>query len=210
MGADIMTSYRGLADRVRKIKGRREANDAKNRAHIENLDTKIKKSINNYQRVESDFRRDVQEQQKRQYLIVNPNATEQEITEATQDGGDAQIFQQALLNSDRRGQAQSTLRNGRERHDAIQKIERTMMELQQLFQDLDRIVVEQEPLVQNIESKAEETHTHMVAGNSQMDYAVTSARGARRKKWICLGIVAAIILIVVLIVVIYLAVHHDL
>jgi syntaxin 1B/2/3 len=92
------------------------------------------------------------------------------------------------LNSDRRGQAQSTLRNVQQRHDAIQQIERTMIELQQLFQDLDAIVVQQEPLVQNIEQKAEETHTHLVAGNEQVGVAVKSARAARKKKWICLGI----------------------
>lgn len=93
------------------------------------------------------------------------------------------------MNSDRRGQAQSTLRNVQQRHDAIQQIEKTMIELQQLFQDLDAIVVQQEPMVENIEQKAEETNTHMVAGNTEVGKAVKSARAARKKKWICLGIV---------------------
>jgi hypothetical protein len=75
-----------------------------------------------------------------------------------------------------------------QRHDAIQQIERTMIELQQLFQDLDAIVVEQEAAIINIEQKAEETHTHLEAGNVHVDKAIVSARGARKKKWICLGI----------------------
>ena len=188
MSADIMTGYRGLADRVKRIKSQPDAQNARNKPQVDALDRRIRKAINSYQQVESQFRKDVQEQQRRQYLIVNPEASEAEIREATMDGGDTQIFQQALLNSDRRGQAQSTLRNVQQRHDAIQQIERTMIELQQLFQDLDAIVVQQEPLVQNIEQKAEETNTHLTAGNVEVGKAVNSARAARKKKWICLGI----------------------
>ena len=186
--ADIMTGYRGLADRVKRIKSQPDAQNPRNKPQVDALDRRIRKAINSYQQVESAFRKEVQEQQRRQYLIVNPEATEAEIREATMDGGDTQIFQQALLNSDRRGQAQSTLRNVQQRHDAIQQIERTMLELQQLFQDLDAIVVQQEPMVQNIEQKAEDTNTHLVAGNVEVGKAVNSARAARKKKWICLGI----------------------
>lgn len=190
MSADIMTGYRGLADRVKRIKSQPDAGAPRNKAQVDALDRRIRKAINTYQQTESQFRKEVQEQQRRQYLIVRPDATDAEIREATDGaGGDVQIFQQALMQSDRRGQAQSTLRNVQQRHDAIQQIERTMMELQQLFQDLDAIVVQQEPMIQNIEQKAEETNTHLEAGNVHVGKAVDSARAARKKKWICLGIV---------------------
>lgn len=190
LSADIMSGYRGLADRVKRIKSQRDASSPRNRAQVEALDRRIRKAINNYQQIESQFRKEVTEQQRRQYLIVRPDASESEIREATEAGGDTQIFQQALLNADRRGQAQSTLRNVQQRHDAIQQIERTMIELQQLFQDLDAMVVEQEAPVIAIEQKAEETHTHLEAGNVHVAKAVDSARAARKKKWICLGIVS--------------------
>nr|POE77752.1 syntaxin-like protein psy1 [Quercus suber] len=188
LSADIMTGYRGLADRVKRIKGQRAAGEPRNRAQVDALDRRIRKAINTYQQVESQFRKEVQEQQRRQYLIVRPDASEAEIQDATKSGADTQIFQQALMNADRRGQAQSTLRNVQQRHDAILQIERTMMELAELFQDLDRIIVEQEPMIKNIETKAEETHTHLEASNVHISAAVVSARGARKKKWICLGI----------------------
>ena len=164
------------------------------------MDRRIKKAINTWQTQEADFRKEVKEQQKRQYLIVNPQATPQEIATVTDSNGDTQIFQQALMNADRRGQAQSTLANVRQRHDAIQQIERTMTELMELFQDLDRIVVEQEPLVQNIETKAEETQTHMDNAVVELGGAVKSARAARKKKWICLGVCILILIIVIAIV----------
>ena len=90
------------------------------------------------------------------------------------------------MSSDRRGQAASTLRNGKERHEAIQKIEQQMVELAQLFQDLDQIVQQQEPLVENIEAKGEEIHENVVQANNEIGGAITKARSARRKKWWCL------------------------
>jgi syntaxin 1B/2/3 len=188
LSADIMSGYRGLGDRVRRIKSQPDASNSRNKAQVEALDRRIRKAIQHYQTQESQFRKEVQEQQRRQYLIVRPDASEAEIREATEAGGDTQIFQQALLNSDRRGQAQSTLRNVQQRHEAIQQIERTMIELQQLFQDLDAIVVQQEAPIMAIEQKAEDTNMHLEAGNVEVGKAVNSARAARKKKWICLGI----------------------
>lgn len=186
---EIMATYRELAGKVKRIKSKPAAGERMNKPQVDLLDKKIKTKIADYQKLESAFREKTREQQARQYRIVNPQASEAEVREATYDGGDVQVFQQALLNSNRQGQAQSTLRNVQQRHDAIQQIEKTMLELQQLFQDLDQIVVEQEPMVQNIEQKAEETNQHLVAGNTEVGKAVKSARAARKKKWICLGIV---------------------
>lgn len=115
-----------------------------------------------------------------------------------------------LLSSDRRGQAQRTLGAVNQRHQEIQKIERQMIELAQLFTDLENIVVQQEPLVENIEQKGEEVHDNMMKANTELGGAVTSARAARRKKWICLGICVAIVIAVIVIVLIYLAVTGKL
>lgn len=64
-----------------------------------------------------------------------------------------------------------------------------MIELAQLFQDMEAAVIEQEPAVENIDTKAEDTVVNVGKGNEQLDSAVVKARSARKKKWICLGIV---------------------
>ncbi|KAF2103026.1 t-SNARE [Rhizodiscina lignyota] len=204
LSTDIMTSYRGLVERMRRLKGLPESDNPRNSPQVGRVDRRLKATINNYQTLERDFRHGLQDQQSRQYRIVRPEATEEEIQEAIDDPN-AQIFQQALLNSDRRGQAQRTLGAVNERHKEIQKIERQMVELAQLFTDLENIIVQQEPLVQNIEQKGEEVHDNMLKANTELGGAVVSARGARKKKWICLGICVAIIIIVLIIVLVYLA-----
>ena len=93
------------------------------------------------------------------------------------------------MTSNRRGQSQSALRAVQGRHEAIQKIERQMIELAQLFQDMEAAVIEQEPAVMDIEQKGEDTVVNLGKGNEQLDEAVKKARSARKKKWICLGIV---------------------
>lgn len=63
------------------------------------------------------------------------------------------------------------------------------MELAQLFQDLETLVVQQEAAVTQIEQKGEEVTENVGKGNTELDGAVVKARAARRKKWICLGII---------------------
>jgi syntaxin 1B/2/3 len=93
--AEIMAAYRNLGDKLKKVKGNRESGSPRNAPQVGRVDRKLKKAINDYQRVESEFRKQMQEQQARQYRIVRPEATEAEVQEAIEEPN-AQIFQQAV------------------------------------------------------------------------------------------------------------------
>ncbi|KAF3004047.1 Plasma membrane t-SNARE, secretory vesicle fusion [Curvularia kusanoi] len=201
LSTQIMTGYRGLVSRVKNIKSKPESGSPRNAPQVGKVDRRLKATINKYQNLEADFRRDSQAAAERQYRIVRPDATEEEVREAVSDP-EAPIFQQALLNSDRRGQASSTLRNVKERHEAIQNIERQMVELASLFQELDQVVQQQEPLVTNIEQKGEEIHENVVQANTEISGAIEKARSRNRKKWWCLLIVLLIIIVIVVIAVV--------
>jgi syntaxin 1B/2/3 len=194
--ADIMTSYRNLADRMRKIKSNPESGSPRNAPQVGRVDRRLKASMQEFQKIESGFRAGMKEQQARQYRIVNPEATEE-------------VFQQALMNADRRGQSQSTLNAVRQRHAAIQNIEQTMIELGQLFQDLDNLVLQQDVQVKQIEEKGEDVQENLIKGNEELDTGIKYARAARKKKWICLGIAVLIVLIIIIIVVVYLLVIRQ-
>ncbi|KAF2728523.1 t-SNARE [Polyplosphaeria fusca] len=198
MSTNIMTGYRALVTRVKNIKSKPESGNSRNAPQVGKVDRRLKSTIQRYQTLEADFRRDSRSAAERQYRIVRPDATEEEVQQAVEDPSQP-IFQQALLSSDRRGQAQSTLRNVRERHEAIRKIEEQMVELAQLFTDLDQIVMQQEPLVTNIEQKGEEIHDNVVQGNTEIGGAIEKARSARRKKWWCLLIVVLILIVIAII-----------
>lgn len=205
---EIMTGYRGLVDRMRRIKGLPESGEPRNKPQVGRVDRRLKSTINKFQEVESKFRKELQESQARQYRIVRPDATDDEVKQAVEDPN-AQIFQQAMMQSDRRGQSQSALRAVEGRHKEIQKIEQQMVELAQLFQDLNEIVVQQEPLVENIEQKGEEVRDNVVKANEEIAVAIDSARARNRKKWYCLGLVVLILIIIAIVVAVVVVMNQQ-
>lgn len=187
--ANAMQAYRGLVDRIKRLKGKPEASNPTIAPQIRRVNTKLQESLTAFRSVDADFRKRMQEQIARQFRIVRPDATEEEVRAVVENSaGNTQMFSQALMQSNRRGQAQSALSAVQSRHDEIQKIERQMIELAQLFEDMERLVVEQEAAVTNIEMKGEEVVVNMDKGNEQLTSGIKSARNARKWKWWCLGI----------------------
>jgi syntaxin 1B/2/3 len=186
--SQTMTMYRNFAARIKALKQQPESGSPKNAPQVGKIDRKLKSAIQEYQSMDSAFRKKLQEQMARQYRIVRPEASEQEVRDAVEDTSNQQVFSQALLQSDRRGQSRAALNAVENRHAAIQKIESQMIELAELFQDMEAMVVQQEAAVTNIEMKGEEVVEHLDKGNQQIDGAIVSAKNARKWKWWCLGI----------------------
>lgn len=195
LSAETMSLYRTLTERVRQVKSNPDANSPKNKPQVGRVDRRLKSAIQNYQRVESDFRKRTQDQMARQYRIVRPDAPEHEVRAAVEDtSSGGQVFQQALMQSDRQGRARAALSAVQDRHKALVKIEQQMVELSQLFQDMDTLVVQQDVAVTQIEQKGEEVVDHLDKGNEEMGVAVKTARATRKKKWWCLGICCKLLL----------------
>ncbi|KAI2638532.1 t-SNARE [Xylaria nigripes] len=195
LSTDTMALYRSLTERVRQLKSKPE-NQQRFGQQVRRVDGRLKDAIRSYQQVESSFRKKTEEQMARQYRIVRPDATEEEVKAAVADQNGGQIFQQAMMQSNRRGQAQAVLNAVQDRHAQLQKIEQQMIELAQLFQDMDTLVMQQEVAVTSIEQKGEEVVENLDKGNVEIGVAVKTARKTRKKKWICLGISILIIVII--------------
>merc|ERR1711939_421175 len=111
----------------------------------------------------------------RQYRIVNPEATDSEVQEAADaDWGNEGVFQTALK-TNRTATANTVLGAVRARHNDIQKIEATLIQLNQLMEDLATAVVLQDEPIQQTEQHTENVKKDTEAGNvsvlsfSQMD-----------------------------------------
>lgn len=188
LSSETMSMYRDLTERVRTVKSNPDSRTPKNNPQVGRVDRRLKQAIQQYQQVESQFRKKTQDQMARQYRIVRPDASEQEVRAAVEDTSNNQVFSQALMQSDRQGRARAALSAVQDRHKALVKIEQQMVELSQLFQDMDTLVVQQEAAVMQIEAKGEEVVDNLDKGNEEMGVAVKTARATRKKKWICLGI----------------------
>ena len=96
LSQNIMTSYRGLVNRVKTIKQDKESGNPRNAPQVGKVDRRLKTTINKSQQVERDFRRRAQEQIERQYRIVRPDASDAEVREAVEDTSNQQVFSQAV------------------------------------------------------------------------------------------------------------------
>ncbi len=99
LGSETMTLYRNFGARIKNIKSQRESGDARNAPQVGKVDRKLKAAINEYQQLESSFRQKLSAQMERQYRIVRPDASEQEVREAIEDTSNNQVFTQAVSTS---------------------------------------------------------------------------------------------------------------
>ncbi|WLF79594.1 Plasma membrane t-SNARE, secretory vesicle fusion [Lodderomyces elongisporus] len=182
-----------------------QAITSKDQTKVDQAETSRKRFldlIQDYRLIEAKNKEQSKEQSARQYQIIKPDATQEEINAVVEDGG-TQYFQQALLQSNRRGEARSVLDEVQVRHRELLKLEKTMAELTQLFHDMEELVIEQDQPIQQIEEQVATAQHDIEQGVGHTDKAVTSARSARKKKLWCLAIVIICIIIVVVIIAAY-------
>jgi syntaxin 1B/2/3 len=164
------------------------------------------KELKAYQQVENQFRTRYREQMSRQYRIVNPEATDNEIEQLV-ESGETQVFSQALLSGGRSREANSVNAAVKARQQEIQRIESTLIELLTLFEQMAEQVVLDEAKFEAIEDSAVKVEEDVKQANVHLESGVQSARGARRKKWMCLGLGVGIVVVVVIIVVVVIKVQ---
>jgi syntaxin 1B/2/3 len=198
--AETQTLNAGIRDQLKFL-----ANDANKTTdgsrsmkerQVATIKSEFERELNNYRNEESTFSQRYRDQIARQYRIVNPDANEDEVRQATEaDWGNEGVFQTALR-SNRTAQASNILGNVRARHNELQRIEKTMLELASMFQDLAVLVEQQEEQVAQAEENAQKTTQFINDGNVQVDKGITHARNTRKWKWWCLLIVVIILAII--------------
>lgn len=152
--AEAQSMQVDLKNRIKNVQ--QQAVTSHDQAKIDQAETSRKRFldlIQEYRMIESNNREQTKQQSERQYKIIKPDATPQEIKAAVEDGDSSQYFQQALMQSNRRGEARTVLNEVQARHRELLKLEKTMAELTQLFHDMEELVVEQDQAIQQIDEQ---------------------------------------------------------
>ncbi|KAF9780564.1 t-SNARE [Thelephora terrestris] len=159
-------------------------------------------ALQNYTQVEKDYRQKQRARVERQFKIVKPDATPEEVAAVVDntDGAGGQVFSQALSSSTRYGQSRTAYKEVQDRQEDIKKIERTLEELAQLFNDMSVLVAQQDESIDYIQNTAHDIEQDASKGVDHTDKAVVSARAARKKRWICFGLFVLLLAIVAAIV----------
>ncbi|KAF8231270.1 t-SNARE [Tricholoma matsutake] len=162
--------------------------------------SKFVEAIQNYQMVEQQYRTKYKQRMERQFKIVKPDATPEEVMAVVNDEQGGQIFSQALMNSNRYGESRAAYREVQERHEDIKSIEANLGKLARLFNDMSVVVEQQDDTVDAIDIQAGIVQKDMEAGLGYTEKAVASARAARKKRWICFFIILILLIIVAIVV----------
>jgi len=171
------------------------------RNQINVIADQFKTALQNYQKVENEHRQKQRGRLERQYKIVKPDATPDEVAavvDSTDGGG--QIFAQALSSQSRYGESRAAYQEVQNRHEDIKKIEDTLKEVAELINDMSVLVAQQDESINYIQGAAEAIQGDAGAGVIHTDKAVVSARAARKKRFICFGLFVLLLCIVAAII----------
>ncbi|KAG6810235.1 hypothetical protein H0H92_012801 [Tricholoma furcatifolium] len=185
------------------------SNGMARRQQVARIKSKFVDAIHEYQKVEQEHRIQARQHLERQFKIVNPNASPEEIKAVVDSDQDpSQFFSQSLLNSNYTA-SKATYREVQARHEDLLRIEQTLTELARLVNEISLLVEEQDDVIFAIETQAHIAERNVEAGFSlnealelnairlkHTDQALIHAREARKKRWICFGIVLLILLII--------------
>lgn len=130
---------------------------------VDTANNRFRGLLQEHQQVEKEYRKKTRDRAERQYKIVKPDATPEEIKDVI-DSDNPQVFAQALLNTNRYGAARGAYREVQERHAEIQKIEKTMTELAQMFNEMAMLVEQQNEAIADVENQTQQVNTDIQRG----------------------------------------------
>jgi syntaxin 1A len=153
-----------------------------------------------YNSVQIEHRDQCKKRIQRQLEITGKPTSDEEI-ERMLESGNMQIFSESYLNETK--MAKQTLADINARHKDILKLEKSILELHDMFMDMAMLVESQGEMIDNIEKNITSTVDFVESAKVDTKKAVENKRAAMKKKIIIIiiGVVVVVVLIIILVVV---------
>ncbi|KAF9113685.1 Plasma membrane t-SNARE, secretory vesicle fusion [Mortierella sp. AM989] len=196
LSSEIYDRLRALTAANMRVRTKEEYDQRKLRTST--LSKQFKDAVSRFQGLQYQNGQKSKENLARQYRIANSNATEEDIQRLVNEGQGG-AFSQQLLQQARGQQARDALNSVQDRQREINKLQESIVELAQLYTQLEHLISDQDHTFQEIEGNVTRAEIDIENGKSHVIVALGSARSARRKQWMCLGIVLLIIVIILII-----------
>jgi len=167
----------------------------KNNMHS-TLTKKFLELMTEYQTLQSQYKEKFQERVKRQAEIVNPNISQEEITKIINSGSSDALFSDQVV-TDRHTEAKNALMYIQEEHRGLKQLEKSLLELQQLFIDLSAAVETHSTNIEQLERDTAVTSIVVQQGVTQLAIANEYAAARRRRVAALITTVTFILLCIV-------------
>jgi len=182
---------------------RQRSNEGSSEARIRinmhgTLTRKFVDLMGDYQEIQTKYKNKYRERVERQYRIVKPTASKEEIEQAF-DSGDIQpeIFTQQILQGPGHAAARNALADIQERHRDITRLETSIAELHQLFLDMSVLVESQGELLDQIEYTVSQSVNYTGKAVEELRTANKYQRKVRKKMCIVVCCVLVILIIII-------------
>ncbi|GJM98086.1 hypothetical protein PR202_ga15062 [Eleusine coracana subsp. coracana] len=164
---------------------------------VAGLGKKLKDLMDEFQGLRARMAAEYKETVARRYYTVTGEKPEDSTIEALISSGESESFLQKAIQDQGRGQVMDTISEIQERHDAVKDIERSLMDLHQVFLDMAALVEAQGHQLNDIESHVSHASSFVRRGTVELEVAREHQKSSR--KWMCIAVLAGAVLIAVLV-----------
>ncbi|KAJ8477250.1 hypothetical protein OPV22_020977 [Ensete ventricosum] len=160
---------------------------------VSGLGKKLKDLMDDFQGLRARIAAEYKETVGRRYYTVTGTHPDDDTIETLISSGASETFMQKAIQEQGRGQVMDTISEIQERHDAVKEIERSLLDLHQVFLDMAALVEAQGHQLNDIESHVAHASSFVRRGTVELETAREYQKSSR--KWLCIGIIAAALLI---------------
>ncbi|KAF5194628.1 Syntaxin-like protein [Thalictrum thalictroides] len=164
---------------------------------VNGLRKKLKDSMDGFNSLRQEIGIEYKETVKRRFFTITGESPDDRTVEILISTGESETLLQKAIQEQGRGTVMATVSEIQERFDAVKDIEKSLMELHQVFLDMAVMVEVQGEQLDDIESQVGRASSFVTRGTEQLQVAKKHQRSTR--KWTCIAII--ILIIVILIVV---------
>ncbi|PKA50941.1 Syntaxin-124 [Apostasia shenzhenica] len=163
---------------------------------VAGLGKKLKDLMDDFQGLRGRIAAEYKETVGRRYYTVTGERPDEETIETLILTGESESFLQKAIREQGRGQIMDAISEIQERHDAVKEIEKSLMDLHQVFLDMAALVEAQGQQLNDIESHVAHASSFVKRGAVELEVAKEYQRSSR--KWYCIAFLLGTVLIVVL------------
>ncbi|RWR93341.1 Target SNARE coiled-coil domain-containing protein [Cinnamomum micranthum f. kanehirae] len=201
--------------RAKLIKGRLEALDRANAANrnlpgcgpgssadrtrvsiVSGLRKKLVDTMEKFRLLREQIAREYKETVERRYYTVTGEKPDEQTVETLISTGESETFLQKAIQEQGRGQVLDTLTEIQERHDAAKEMQKSLLDLHQIFLDMSVLVQSQGEQLDDIESQVARANSYVRGGTHQLQTARKHQKNTR--KWTLYAIILLIIIILII------------
>ena len=152
-------------------------------------------AVKKYQESQARYETTIRNQLGRRLKIVNPSFTDKEVESVIDTGRAQQVFESVI--KDGTGQIANTYRDVMSQHEDIKALEKSILELMDMFQDMALLIEQQGEKLNSVEEQVNRANDYVESGTRALSRANKSQK-SKRKYMCCCAIIGLAVLMAIL------------